>query len=110
GILTDVNSRRSRMGEAESNALSVRTELQADCFAGVWASHTQQQGLLEEGDIDEAMTAAAAVGDDAIQQRTQGYVVPESFSHGTSEQRADWFRRGLSGGSADACDTFADAS
>ncbi len=93
--------------QGQGNEMSVRTELQADCFAGIWANHTSQRGLLEEGDIEEALTAAAAVGDDAIQQRTQGYVVPESFNHGSSEQRAEWFNRGLEAGTVDSCDTFA---
>lgn len=92
--------------QGQGNEASIRTELQADCFAGIWANHTKQKGLLEEGDIDEAINAAQAVGDDTIQQRTQGYVVPESFNHGTAEQRAEWFRRGLEGGTIDSCDTF----
>ncbi|HWT31661.1 MAG TPA: neutral zinc metallopeptidase [Propylenella sp.] len=107
GILEQSQRSQARASEAEANAVSVRTELQADCFAGIWAHHTQRKGLLEEGDIDEALRAAAAVGDDAIQQRTQGYVVPESFNHGTSEQRATWFRRGLQSGDVEACDTSA---
>lgn len=106
GILPDVHRRQQQMGESEANALSVRTELQADCLAGVWAHHTEQKGLLEAGDIDEALTAAAAVGDDTLQKRGQGYVVPDSFTHGTSEQRATWFRRGLEGGDVNNCDTF----
>ncbi len=92
--------------QGQGNEASIRTELQADCFAGVWAHHTQQKGLLQEGDVEEALTAASAVGDDAIQQRTQGYVVPESFNHGTSEQRADWFGRGFREGTVESCDTF----
>ena len=98
GILPDVHQRQRRLGEAEANALSVKTELQADCFAGVWANHTQQKGLLEAGDVEEAMNAAAAVGDDTLQEQGQGYVVPDSFTHGTSEQRATWFRRGFEKG------------
>jgi predicted metalloprotease len=97
---------RQNMSEREANAMSVRVELQADCFAGVWAHHTAQQGLLEEGDIDEALNAATQIGDDTLQKRTQGHVVPESFNHGTSEQRARWFRRGFETGQMDACDTF----
>jgi predicted metalloprotease len=93
----------SRASGAESQA--VRTELQADCFAGIWANHTSQRGLLEEGDIEEAMTAAAAVGDDRLQEETQGRVVPDSFTHGTSEQRVLWFRRGFQSGDVDSCDT-----
>ena len=89
GILPHVHQRRQRLGEAEANELSVKTELQADCSAGVWANRTNQRGLLEAGDIDEALNAAAAVGDDTLQEQGQGYVVPDSFTHGTSEQRAD---------------------
>ena len=96
-----------RQTQGQGNEASVRTELQADCFAGIWANHTKQKGLLEEGDVEEAINAAQAVGDDTIQQRTQGYVVPESFNHGSAEQRAEWFRRGLEGGTIEGCDTFA---
>ena len=85
GLLTPGGSQAG----AEGN--SVRTELQADCFAGIWANHTDQQGILEEGDIEEALTAAAAIGDDTLQRQGQGYVVPDSFTHGTSEQRQTWF-------------------
>ena len=106
GILPDVHRQQRQLGEAEANALSVKTELQADCFAGVWANHTQQQGLLEAGDVEEALTAAAAVGDDTLQREGQGYVVPDSFTHGTSEQRATWFRRGFDEGDIKRCDTF----
>jgi predicted metalloprotease len=95
-----------RQTQGQGNEMSVRTELQADCYAGIWAHHTNQRGLLEEGDVQEALNAAAAVGDDAIQRRTQGYVVPESFNHGSSEQRAEWFNRGFSDGIIEACDTF----
>ena len=109
GILPEVHQRKAALGEAEANALSVKTELQADCFAGVWANHTQQKGLLEAGDVEEAMTAASAVGDDKLQQQGQGHVVPDSFTHGTSEQRATWFRRGLESGKVDSCDTFNEA-
>src|SRR5690606_27618932 len=97
---------RQRVSEAESNALSVRVELQADCFAGVWAHDTAQKGLLEQGDIEEALNAATQIGDDAIQKRTQGYVVPESFNHGSSAQRARWFGIGHQEGRTGACDTF----
>ena len=95
-----------RQTQGQGNEMSVRTELQADCYAGIWANHTNQKGLLEAGDVEEAINAAQAVGDDTIQQRTQGYVVPESFNHGSAEQRAAWFRRGLEGGTLDGCDTF----
>jgi predicted metalloprotease len=105
-VLPDVHGRQQRMSEAEANALSVGTELQADCLAGVWAHHTERRGLLEEGDIAEAITAAEAVGDDALQLQAQGYVVPDSFTHGTSEQRAEWLRRGFEDGAVDSCDTF----
>jgi predicted metalloprotease len=82
-------------------------ELQADCYAGVWAKHADQtRHILEQGDVESALKAATAVGDDTIQKRTQGYVVPDSFTHGTAEQRASWFRRGLDSGSVPACDTF----
>jgi predicted metalloprotease len=106
GILPDVQRRQRQLGEVEANALSVRAELQADCFAGIWAHHTERRGLLEEGDIEEALNAAEAVGDDALQRQAQGYVVPDSFTHGTSEQRAAWFRRGLESGAVVSCDTF----
>lgn len=92
--------------QGRGNEASVRLELQADCYAGVWANYAQEKGILEVGDIDEAMRAAAAVGDDAIQQRQQGYVRPESFTHGTSEQRKEWFMRGFQSGNMRQCDTF----
>jgi predicted metalloprotease len=85
---------------------SVRLELQADCLAGVWARTTQERNLLEKGDIEEALGAASAVGDDRMQRRATGEVTPDSFTHGTSEQRSRWFRRGLEGGEIKACDTF----
>jgi uncharacterized protein len=88
------------------NQLSVRLELQADCFAGVWAQSTQQRGLLEQGDIESALGAAAAVGDDRLQKQATGHVSPDSFTHGTSEQRMSWFRKGFDSGSMSACNTF----
>jgi predicted metalloprotease len=106
GILPEFNRIRQRVSQTEANELSVRVELQADCLAGVWAHDTARKGLLDEGDIEEAMNAAAQIGDDAIQKRTQGYVVPESFNHGTSAQRMRWFRTGYESGSIAACDTF----
>jgi predicted metalloprotease len=109
GIAGKVSAARQRLSEAEGNQLSVRLELQADCFAGVWANHVDDRQLLEEGDLEEALGAAAAIGDDRLQRRAQGYVVPESFTHGSSEQRARWFVNGLRAGSIDACDTFSDA-
>ena len=107
GTLQKVNAQRSRMSEAQANALSVRLELQADCYAGIWAHHAQaQRQVLEPGDIEEAMRAANAIGDDNLQRRSRGYVVPDSFTHGTSAQRMQWFTRGLNTGSIGACDTF----
>lgn len=104
GILDRAQARQS--GQVGAGGLSVRTELQADCFAGIWANHTKSEGILEQGDIDEALNAAAAVGDDTIQERTQGYAVPESFTHGTAEQRKRWFMSGFQSGRLDSCDTF----
>ena len=91
GILPKFNQMRQRMSEAEANAMSVRVELQADCFAGIWGHYTDQKGLLEQGDAEEALNAARQIGDDTLQKRMQGYVVPESFNHGTSAQRQRWF-------------------
>jgi predicted metalloprotease len=93
----------------EANPLSVKLELQADCFAGVWAHSTQQRGLLEKGDVESALGAASAVGDDRLQKKTTGHVSPESFTHGTSQQRMHWFNTGLNSGTVDACNTFASA-
>lgn len=99
---------RQRASEAEANALSVRQELQADCFAGIWAHNADRsRQLLEAGDIEEGLNAAAAIGDDRLQKQSQGYVAPESFTHGSSEQRVRWFKRGFEQGSVAACDTFA---
>jgi len=107
GVLRRVETERRGLGEAESNALQVRVELQADCFAGVWANRTQQmRPVLEQGDIEEGLNAAAAVGDDRLQRRARGTVVPESFTHGSSAQRVRWFRRGLEAGDPRQCDTF----
>ena len=106
GILPRFNQQRQRMSEAEANQMSVRVELQADCYAGIWGKYTQQKGLLESGDLDEALNAATQIGDDTLQKRMQGYVVPESFNHGTSEQRRRWFKRGFDSGRLDACNTF----
>ena len=106
GVLPRFNQMRQSMSPAEANQMSIRVELQADCFAGIWAHYTDQKGLLEEGDIDEALNAAHQIGDDTLQRRTQGYVVPESFNHGTSEQRATWFANGLRNGRLEDCDTF----
>src|SRR3981081_1514178 len=90
----------------EANSLSVRLELQADCFAGVWAHSTQQRGLLEKGDVESALSAASAVGDDRLQKMSTGHVSPDSFTHGTSQQRMSWFSKGLEGGAITACNTF----
>ena len=106
GVSERVRALQSRASKAEANDLSVRLELQADFFAGVWAHYAQRQGVLEPGDIEEALRAAAAIGDDRLQKESQGYVVPETFTHGTSEQRARWFRRGLETGDPDQGDTF----
>jgi predicted metalloprotease len=106
GILPRFNQARQRMSETEANQMSVRVELQADCFAGVWGKSTDQKGLLSEGDIDEALNAAQQIGDDTLQKRSQGYVVPDSFNHGTSAQRMQWFKRGFDSGDMQACDTF----
>ena len=93
--------------EAAANAYSVRLELQADCYAGVWAHHADQQfRILEAGDIEEALRAATAIGDDALQKQAQGYVVPDSFTHGSSEQRVRWFKQGLQSGQVNECNTF----
>ncbi len=106
GINEKVNSLRSRLSEEEFNKYLVRLELQADYLAGVWAHYAERISLLEEGDLDEALNAASAVGDDRIQKSMQGYVVPESFTHGTSEQRKNWFYKGFSAGNLDEGDTF----
>lgn len=106
GILPRFNEMRQQMSEAEANQMSIRVELQADCFAGVWGHFTAQKGLLEQGDIEEALNAAQQIGDDTLQKKMQGYVVPESFNHGTSAQRQTWFAKGLKSGKLSDCDTF----
>jgi predicted metalloprotease len=98
--------RRVQGNSHGANSASVRLELQADCFAGIWAHSTQQRGLLEKGDVQSALGAAAAVGDDRLQKMSSGHVAPDSFTHGTSQQRMDWFNRGLNGGSIASCNTF----
>ena len=104
-------ARQSARNEAESNALSVKLELQADCYAGIWAMRADGANrILEAGDVEEALTAAAAIGDDALQKQAQGYAVPDSFTHGTSQQRQRWFNQGLSTGDIKKCDTFSVAS
>jgi predicted metalloprotease len=107
GVSQRVHEARQRASEREANALSVRLELQADCLAGIWANRAQSaRRIMEAGDLEEAIGAAAAVGDDRIQQRTRGRVVPDSFTHGTSAQRVQWFQRGFRSGSVNVCDTF----
>lgn len=103
-------ARQNARSEAEANQYSVRLELQADCYAGVWASHADGEGRIETGDVEEAMTAASAIGDDALQKQAQGYAVPDSFTHGTSKQRMRWFNQGLNTGDIKQCDTFRVAS
>ncbi len=106
GVLPKFNQMRQNMDQVEANQMSIRVELQADCFAGIWARTTAQKGLLEEGDIEEALNAAQQIGDDTLQRKTQGFVVPDSFNHGTSAQRVEWFSRGAKSGKLEACDTF----
>lgn len=108
GISGKVHSMKRRVSKAEGNALSVRLELQADCLAGVWANRADRaRNILESGDVEEALNAASAIGDDTLQRQSQGTVVPESFTHGTAAQRQRWFRTGLRTGDVDSCDTFA---
>ena len=108
GISAKVDQMRGRVSQADYNRLSVKLELQADCFAGVWANHAQQaRQILEQGDVEEAMNAAAKIGDDALQRAGGGAVVPDSFTHGTSAQRQRWFNTGLQQGHLKSCDTFA---
>ena len=107
GISDEVDRQRGRVSQVQYNQLSVRLELQADCLAGAWAHHAQaSRQILEQGDIEAAMNAAAKIGDDALQQRSQGRVVPDSFTHGSSAQRVRWFQQGLQKGNVQACDTF----
>ncbi len=107
GTMAKVEAARERATPSQSNALSVRLELQADCYAGVWAFHANQsRSILEAGDVEAALAAATAIGDDALQQQGQGYVVPDSFTHGSSAQRARWFKRGIESGEMTSCNTF----
>jgi predicted metalloprotease len=111
GIADKVNEARARASEADGNALQVKMELQADCFSGIWANEANARAnILEEGDIEEGLNAAAAIGDDRLQKRSQGYVVPESFTHGSSEQRVRWFKQGMAAKSLQDCDTFGAAT
>ncbi len=106
GTMDKVTQAQARSGERKKNKLSVALELQADCFAGIWAAGVKNKGLLEEGDAEEAIRAAAAVGDDMIQKRTQGYIVPDSFTHGSAQQRVSWFTKGFQSGDVSQCKTF----
>jgi len=111
GISEKVQRRSRQVGKTEANQLSVRQELQADCLAGVWAFHAHRnRQILEEGDIEEALNAASAIGDDRLQQQGRGYVTPDSFTHGSSAQRVEWFRRGIKSGSLEQCNTFQTAA
>ena len=107
GISDKVEAARRQANEVQANALSVRLELQADCFAGIWANRSQQaKQWLDQGDIEEAMNAASKIGDDTLQRSSRGQVVPESFTHGSSAQRVQWFKRGLQSGQIADCNTF----
>jgi len=107
GIMAQVDQLRRQVDQTMANQISVRVELQADCLAGVWAHHSHsQRNTLEEGDIEEGLNAASAIGDDRLQRRSQGYIVPDSFTHGSSAQRVSWFTRGLKSGDPEQCDTF----
>lgn len=108
GILSKVNQLQRQVSETQGNQLQVRVELQADCFAGVWANHTQNSKniRLEQGDIEEGLNAASQIGDDTLQKQAKGYVVPESFTHGSAAQRTRWFKRGIQTGDIEQCDTF----
>ena len=112
GIAEQANAAQNRSSKTQANAISVRVELQADCLAGVWASNTQRReqakgnGFLETGDVEQALNAASMIGDDKLQKRAQGYVVPESFTHGTAAQRVHWFKAGFDGGTIASCNTF----
>jgi len=108
GILPKVQQQQRAATKTESNRLQVRVELQADCFAGIWAAKSDQQWhLIEPGDVEAAMRTAAAIGDDRLQKQAQGYAIPDSFTHGSSEQRQRWFQTGLKQGTIQACNTFA---
>jgi predicted metalloprotease len=106
GISRQVRATQSRVSQTEANQLSVRQELQADCFSGVWAHSANQRNLLEPGDVEEALNAASQIGDDNLQRMQRGYVTPDSFTHGSSAQRVEWFNRGFTSGDVDQCNTF----
>ena len=110
GILGKASELQRRVGRADANQIQVRVELQADCFAGLWANRSQAKlKFLEEGDVDAALQTASAIGDDTLQRRSQGYVVPDAFTHGSSAQRQCWFAAGLQSGQIESCDTFSAA-
>jgi predicted metalloprotease len=109
GISSRVQGMRQRVSEAEGNQLSVRLELQADCFAGIFGNYAKAQDMIDPGDFDEGLRAASAIGDDRLQRRGGGMVIPDSFTHGSSEQRQRWLHRGIETGSVEACDTFQSA-
>ena len=106
GTLSEFHSRRRSLSKSAANEMSVRVELQADCYAGIWAHGIEQYSVLEDGDLEEAIHAAGQIGDDHLQKQGQGYVIPDSFTHGSSAQRMEWFKRGFKDGSVQACDTF----
>ena len=106
GVSDKVTAMQRRASEAQANRLSVMLELQADCYAGVWGYYAKQRNILDPGDLEEALRAASAIGDDRLQKEAQGYAVPDSFTHGTSEQRTRWFRQGFDSGDMRRCDTF----
>jgi len=107
GITSEIHALRNRLGELELNKLTVMQELQADCFAGIWAHHAHKaRQILEEGDIEEALNAASSIGDDRLQRQARGYVTPDSFTHGSSKQRVDWFKHGVETGNISQCNTF----
>ena len=107
GTISEVHKAQQVLSKREANALSVKLELQADCYAGIWAHYAEKDGLFEAGDLEEAFNAAEAVGDDRLQHRAQGYTVPHTYTHGTSAQRKSWFQRGLNSGDIEQCNTFA---